>query len=63
MFFSRSFSQYFAILSIALAILISGCSSDDTETVVLDPDVTSITAPYNLMAHEKVRVKWPKVLP
>jgi hypothetical protein len=32
-----------------LAVLLSGCSSDDNGTVVLDPDVTTTTAPDNLM--------------
>lgn len=50
MFISRSFSQYFAVLSIALVMLISGCSSDDDNgNVIIDPDISTTPAPENLM--------------
>ncbi|UCB55452.1 MAG: hypothetical protein JSW45_02680 [Thiotrichales bacterium] len=55
---SRILSQYFAFLSIALIILVGGCSSDDSTTPIVsdptdpadptDPSPPTVTAPANL---------------
>lgn len=50
MVFTRLFSQYLVILSMALVMLISGCSSDDDNgNVIIDPEVDTTPAPDNLM--------------
>jgi hypothetical protein len=52
MVFSRILSQYLVILSMALVMLISGCSSDDDDNsgnVIIDPEVDTTPAPSNLM--------------
>jgi hypothetical protein len=50
MVFTRLLSQYLVILSMALVMLISGCSSDDDNgNVIIDPEVDTTPAPDNLM--------------
>lgn len=52
MAYFRLFRQYFAIVSIALAMLVGGCSSDDAAVdpaTFLDDQINAVPAPDNLM--------------